>query len=135
MNLSETAFLERRSRDTFDLRWFTPTVEVELCGHATLASAHVLWKRGVSSCSTKLRFSTRSGVLTAQQREGVIELDFPSVVDEPVAPPAGLVDALGADPKYVGRNKFDYLVELSSEAVVRGSTPTCIGLGGLRRGA
>ena len=129
MNLSETAFLERRSRDTFDLRWFTPTVEVDLCGHATLASAHVLWEQGISSCSTKLRFSTRSGVLTAQQREGVIELDFPAVVDDPVAPPAGLVDALGADPKYVGRNKFDYLVELSSEAVVRGLRPDLHRLG------
>src|SRR5207237_4867568 len=72
MNLSETAFLVRRP-DHFDLRWFTPKVEVDLCGHATLASAHILWQQGHSTKET-IRFSTRGGPLAARRRGDDIEL-------------------------------------------------------------
>lgn len=82
MNLSETAFLLRRE-DGFDLRWFTPAVEVDLCGHATLASAHVLWETGLLAPNEPARFHTRSGLLTATRREDEIELDFPAT---PVVP-------------------------------------------------
>src|SRR5947207_10346907 len=78
MNLSETAFLVRRA-DGFDLRWFTPAVEVDLCGHATLASAHALWEGGLLAAAETARFHTRSGVLTAVRKGEWIELDFPAV--------------------------------------------------------
>ena len=122
MNLAETAFLTRRG-DDWDLRWFTPAVEVDLCGHATLASAHAIWSENISSDAV-LRFHTRSGVLTAKHDGEMIELDFPAKRDEPIAPPAGLFDALGvSDASYVGRNQFDYIVELPSEADVRALKP------------
>jgi len=121
MNLSETAYLVKNA-DGFDLRWFTPKVEVDLCGHATLASAHALWTQGHSDAA-ELRFATRSGTLTAQRRGGQIELDFPSTPPQPADPPPNLLDALGAKASYVGRNKFDYLVAVESEAVLRGLKP------------
>jgi predicted PhzF superfamily epimerase YddE/YHI9 len=93
MNLSETAFLYKQG-DAFDLRWFTPDVEIDLCRHATLASAHILW-----------------------------ELDFPAEPQVEVTPPPGLAKALGVKPKYVGRNRFDYLVEIDSEEIVRNLKP------------
>ena len=125
MNLAETAFLQSR-RDGpghYDLRWFTPTVEVDLCGHATLASAHVLWETGRLGAQETARFHTRSGTLTAERRGEWIELDFPSLPQEPVTPPAGVPRALGVTLTYVGRNRFDYLVEIGSEAVLRGLRP------------
>ncbi len=122
MNLSETAFLVRQS-DGFHLRWFTPAVEVALCGHATLASAHVLWECGYLKPGEQARFHTLSGLLTAEQRGEWIEMDFPVKPEEPAEAPPRLAEALGAAPKYVGRNKFDYLAELESEAVVRGLKP------------
>jgi PhzF family phenazine biosynthesis protein len=122
MNLAETAFLTRGD-DGWGLRWFTPTVEVDLCGHATLASAHAIWSENVSSDDV-LRFHTRSGVLTAKHDGDMIELDFPAKRDEPIAAPAGLLDALGVtSASYVGRNQFDYIVELPSEAEVRAIKP------------
>lgn len=132
MNLAETAFLHSRGDGPgdYDLRWFTPAVEVDLCGHATLASAHVLWETGRLGPRETARFHTRSGVLTAERRGEWIELDFPSLPEEPVMPPAELQGALGVTPAYVGRSKFDYLVEVESEAVLRGLRP---GLALLRR--
>jgi len=133
MNLSETAFLVRRSDgddDGFDLRWFTPTVEVTLCGHATLASAHVLWEGGYLEPDEQARFHTKSGLLTARRLDGWIELDFPAEPAVPVAAPAELITALGVEPEWVGRNRFDYLVEVSSEDIVRGAAPD---FGALRR--
>jgi PhzF family phenazine biosynthesis protein len=122
MNLAETAFLTRRDAD-WDLRWFTPAVEVDLCGHATLASAHAIWSENVSNDDV-LRFHTRSGVLTAKHDGDMIELDFPAKRSEPIAAPAGLLDALGVtSAPYVGRNQFDYIVELSSESEVRALKP------------
>ncbi len=123
MNLSETAFLRRRSDGAFDLRWFTPAVEVDLCGHATLAAAHALWEQGVCVPPGELRFHTRSGLLTARRCDNWIQLDFPTDPARPVAPPHGLFEALGAEPRYLGRGRFDYLVELESEALVRGLRP------------
>jgi len=122
MNLSETAFLHGES-DGFGLRWFTPTVEVPLCGHATLASAHVLWEDGHLPRDRQARFHTKSGLLTADRDHGWIELDFPAKHAEPAPPPAGLAEALGAKPLYVGRNALDYLVEVDSEATVRRLSP------------
>jgi PhzF family phenazine biosynthesis protein len=127
MNLSETAFVTP-SPDGFDLRWFTPTVEVELCGHATLASAHVLWELGTLAPETPARFHTRSGLLCASRRGTWIELDFPAKPEAPAEAPAGLASALGTEVRYVGRNQFDCLVELESEAVVRGLRPDLVAL-------
>lgn len=123
MNLSETAFLRRRPDGAFDLRWFTPAVEVDLCGHATLAAAHVLWEQVPGSPPGELRFHTRSGLLTASRCDDWIQLDFPADPARPVAPPHGLLAALGVEPRYLGRGRFDYLVELESEAAVRGLRP------------
>jgi PhzF family phenazine biosynthesis protein len=122
MNLSETAFLLPRS-EGFDLRWFTPTIEADLCGHATLAAAHVLWEIGSLAPDETARFQTRSGLLAAARREDWIELDFPAEPEEPVSLPEGLVRALGTAPRYVGRNRLDYLVELESERAVRDLRP------------
>jgi len=122
MHLSETAFVLARG-EAWALRWFTPTVEVDLCGHATLASAHVLWERGLAPADAVLRFRTRSGELTARRNGAWIELDFPSLVPAWADAPPGLADALGAKPKAVAGSKFDLLVELESEAAVRDLTP------------
>lgn len=122
MNLSETAFLCPQ-RDGFNLRWFTPTVEVALCGHATLASAHVVWEEGHIARGQEARFYTKSGLLTAQHRDEWIELNFPAVIESPSSPPDGLAEALGTELGYVGKNKFDYLVELNSAEAVRKLRP------------
>ncbi|MCB0185867.1 MAG: PhzF family phenazine biosynthesis protein [Caldilineaceae bacterium] len=123
MNLAETAFLVREN-DGFRLRWFTPTVEVELCGHATLAGAHVLWEAGYLWGEEEARFYTLSGLLTANTHDGWIELNFPAVLAEEVAADAELLAALGISaPIYVGRNKFDYLIEVESASEVRGLAP------------
>jgi PhzF family phenazine biosynthesis protein len=122
MNLSETAFLDPRA-DGYNLRWFTPAVEVALCGHATLASAHVLWEEAHLPPGAEARFLTRSGWLSAQQRGDWIEMDFPAKREEPAETPPQLATALGVTPKYVGRNAFDYLVEVESEETVRAIQP------------
>ena len=112
MNLSETAFVVRQ-QDGFDLRWFTPSIEVDLCGHATLASVHVLWEEGALPREQQARFHTRSGLLTADFRDGWIELDFPAKEEKAAEAPPQLTEALGVKPIHVGRNQFDYLVEVS----------------------
>ncbi|MGH9718521.1 MAG: PhzF family phenazine biosynthesis protein [Candidatus Acidiferrales bacterium] len=122
MNLAETAFLVRRA-DGFDLRWFTPTTEVDLCGHATLASAHFLWEAGHLPPDQIARFHTRSGLLEATKKGAWIEMDFPSTPAKPVARVEALESALGAKPIFTGQSKFDYLVELSSEEDVRDLKP------------
>ena len=122
MNLSETAFLLAQA-DGFDLRWFTPVVEVDLCGHATLASAHVLWEESHLKSDQQARFHTRSGLLTAIRKGDWIELDFPSEPEQPATPPQELAQALGISPVYVGKNRFDYLVEVDSEETVRNLKP------------
>ncbi len=122
MNLAETAFLHRRE-DGFSLRWFTPTVEVDLCGHATLASAHVLWEEGYLRPEAQARFYTRSGLLTADRRGEWIEMDFPATPARPAEAPTELTRALGVEPVFVGQSQFDYLVEVDSEETLRGLKP------------
>jgi predicted PhzF superfamily epimerase YddE/YHI9 len=122
MNLSETAFVVRRP-DGFDLRWFTPRVEVELCGHATLASAHVLWEAGGLAPDAPARFHTQSGLLTCARRGAWIEMDFPAKPARDSAPPPGLVEALAAKPRNVARSHYDWLVEVGSEEEVRVLAP------------
>ncbi len=141
MNLAETAFLVPM-RDTLDgepeqaahepsadygLRWFTPLVEVDLCGHATLASAHALWEEGHAPLNALLRFHTRSGVLTATRRntgeEAIIELDFPAEPALPALAPAGLMEALKVVPVWTGQNRMDILVEVSNETELRALRP------------
>lgn len=124
MNLSETAFLLARPDGSFDLRWFTPRVEVELCGHATLASAHALWEGGHLPAGAAAVFHTKSGILRAVRAgDGWIELDFPALPGTAVPPPPGLIEALGVEPAAVEKSKFDYLVEVAEEAAVRALRP------------
>ncbi len=127
MNLSETAFLLPRE-DGFTLRWFTPALEVDLCGHATLASAHALWEEGIAPPEQTLRFHTRSGLLLARKRDGGIELDFPATPETPCGLPPGLAEALGAQPGYVGLSPFDYLVLLRDAGTVRSLRPDMVRL-------
>lgn len=122
MNLSETAFV-RPLGDGFELRWFTPAVEVELCGHATLASAHALWTESVVNPVKPIRFHTQSGVLTCTQNGEFLELDFPATPAREAEPPAGLLDALGVTPTFVGQSKYDAFVVVESEQVVRSLKP------------
>jgi PhzF family phenazine biosynthesis protein len=122
MNLAETAFLAPKE-DGFNLRWFTPTVEVELCGHATLASAHILWETGVLRPDEQARFYTRSGLLTAERKADWMELDFPALPEEPATPWDELATGLGITPRYVGKSQFEYLVEADSEQTVRNLKP------------
>jgi PhzF family phenazine biosynthesis protein len=131
MNLSETAFLLRRDGG-FGLRWFTPTLEVDLCGHATLASAHLLWEQGHLRPEQPARFHTKSGVLTAQKKGTWIEMDFPATPATPEPHFQVLESALGMKARYVGRSCFDYLVEVESEDAVRGVTPDFAGIGRLK---
>jgi PhzF family phenazine biosynthesis protein len=123
MNLSETAFLHPEDGG-YRLRWLTPAVEVDLCGHATLASAHVLWDEGHLPPDEDALFHTRSGLLTCRLKDGGwIEMNFPAKLAEPAEPPPQLGAALGAEMRYVGRNQFDYLVEVPDEATLRALQP------------
>jgi len=130
MNLSETAFLVPQN-DGFGLRWFTPTTEVDLCGHATLASAHVLCERRRLAQSEATHFHTRSGLLTGKLRDDWIELDFPSTPADLIEPPAGLSDLIGSVPKYVGRSRFDLLIELADVEELKELDPDFMGLSSL----
>jgi len=123
MKHSETAFCVPLKDGTFELRWFTPNGEIELCGHATLATAHVLWEEGWLEHRTIARFSTRSGPLSAAPFGRQIELDFPSRPATEVDAPAGLLDALGVAPNWVGRSPDDYLVLLDDETAVKACAP------------
>jgi PhzF family phenazine biosynthesis protein len=125
MNLSETAFLYPVG-DAYNLRWFTPAVEVKLCGHATLASAHCLWEEEIVRPEVSIRFETLSGSLFAKKNGDWIGLDFPSKEVTESAPPAGLLEALGVKAKFVGLNVMDYLVEVDSEEIVRSLNPDMV---------
>ena len=128
MNLSETAYVWPEAGE-FRLRWFTPTVEVKLCGHATLATSHVLWSEGRADASKPIAFHTLSGRLTAARSGELIELDFPLAPAEEAPPPPGMLAALGVQATFVGRSCFDYLVEVASEAEVLASKPDYARLG------
>lgn len=132
MNLSETAFVRRRSDGDYDLQWFTPAVEVDLCGHATLATTHILRQTGALSDGETARFHSKSGLLTARAAGARIELDFPATPPVESELPDGLLEALGIDSAaWVGRPRFDYLVELDSDRAVRELTPAFLELHGL----
>lgn len=122
MNLSETAFLYRQE-DGFNLRWFTPEEEVDLCGHATLASAHILWENGMLDTGDEAIFYTKSGKLMASKDGDYIVLDFPMEEDTQVAMPKVLELSLGVPILYVGRNRMDYIVEVEDEETVRDIEP------------
>jgi PhzF family phenazine biosynthesis protein len=124
MNLSETAFLLGPDEaGAWSLRWFTPVVEVDLCGHATLAAAHALREEGLAGAAP-LRFRTRSGLLTARREDGTIVLDFPAEPAAAAEPPAPLLPALGlGDVVATARNRFDWLVELGDAQSVRALRP------------
>jgi predicted PhzF superfamily epimerase YddE/YHI9 len=124
LGYSETAFLEAAGAEAWNLRWFTPAVEVDLCGHATLASAHVLWESGLLAEGRAAHFATRSGeLLAARLPDGRIELDLPVDPVRPVEPPVGLPAALGCPPVFVGSGTDNLLVELATAALVRGLVP------------
>ena len=122
MNLSETAFLLSES-DGYRLRWFTPVQEVRLCGHATLASAHVLWEEGFLKRDQQARFQTLSGLLTADWKDGWIELDFPSLATEEMPAPRELLQGIGAPIVFSGKSKHAWLLQLESEESLRSVTP------------
>jgi PhzF family phenazine biosynthesis protein len=122
MNLSETAFVYR-IKDGYNLRWFTPATEVDLCGHATLATAYVLWEVDYLTRNEVARFHTKSGLLTASLKESWIELDFPSEPAYETVAPQELTQALSIQPVFTGKNRFDYLIEIESEEVLRNLQP------------
>ncbi len=131
MNLSETAFLLPEG-DGYRLRWFSPRIEMALCGHATLASAAILYRTGRLAPGDPARFATLSGPLSARQAGGWIELDFPANPVEPVPPPPGLLAALGVEAHYCGRSaNMTYLVEVADEAAVRRARPNFSALAAL----
>ena len=119
MNLSETAFVRRLDEQRFALQWFTPTVEVELCGHATLATAHVLWQTDLVDEADSIFFETRSGVLTCKNMAGKVQMNFPANAAHDFAVDQGIIDCLGVNPIYTGKNTFDLLIEVASENEVR----------------
>jgi predicted PhzF superfamily epimerase YddE/YHI9 len=128
MNLSETAFV-RPLDDGYELRWFTPTTEAELCGHATLASAHVLWETGGLDPASPARFHTRfRGGLGAERAGDEIELDFPSDPPSPAALPDGMATALGSQPRNTARARVGFLAEVGGEDEVRALRPDFGGL-------
>ena len=123
LGFSDTAFLRPSAGGVFGLRWFTPAAEVDLCGHATLASAHFLWESALADPSEPIRFETRSGPLFARRRGREIELDFPAEPFREVPVPAGLLEALGTRAAWVGRNRLDYVVLVDSEEELRALRP------------
>jgi PhzF family phenazine biosynthesis protein len=122
LNLSETAFVVPQDGG-FGLRWFTPAVEIDLCGHATLASAHVLWECGRLAAGETARFHTRSGWLTATRDGDWITLDFPALAVVPGPLPDGVVRALGVEPRWTGTCGPRWVVEMADESAVRGLQP------------
>jgi len=132
MKQSETAFVLPQG-DGFSLRWFTPTAEVDLCGHATLASAHFLYKTHRLAAESPARFHTRSGLLTAHRTDdGSIMVDFPGLASAPAVAPAGLIGALGVTPKEVRQSSYDILCVLHDERDVHELAPDLVALARIR---
>jgi len=121
-NMPATAFLHPDG-DGYALRWFKSAVELELCGHGTLSSAHVLWETGRLYADQPARFHTRAGPLSATLDDGWIELDFPATPPKPAPAPAGLVEALDVTPISIGRSRLDYIVEVAADTTVCGLRP------------
>ncbi|HWI47432.1 MAG TPA: PhzF family phenazine biosynthesis protein [Rummeliibacillus sp.] len=122
INLPTTAFINLLNNEYY-LRWFTPTTEIPICGHGTLASSYFLWEKGLFDKEKCITFQTKSGVLEAQLIDDWVQLQFPAIVEEKTIAPDLLVRALGVKPTYVGKNKLDYLVEVESEDIVRNLKP------------
>jgi PhzF family phenazine biosynthesis protein len=123
LKLSATAFLVPRE-DGFAIRWFTPIVEIDLCGHATLASAHALWEEGLISADATARFHhAKMGLLSAERRNGFVYLDFPATEFTETAAPEDLLESVGVTPRWIGRARRDFLLELESEEAVRTVQP------------
>jgi PhzF family phenazine biosynthesis protein len=123
LGFSETAFPRLRPDGNYDLRWFTPAAEVALCGHGTLATAHTLWELGELAPTKPGKFHTKSGLLAATKHGDWIELDFPASPPSETAAPEGLLEAIGLRALYVGKTRFDYLVEVENENAVRAAAP------------
>ena len=122
LNQPATVFVAGKAAG-FAVRWFSPTAELTLCGHGTLAAAHALWDTARLSRAAGARFTTRSGVLAATWRDGWIAIDLPAEIARAASPPIGLLEALGAKARWVGRNRLDYVVELDDEAAGRALAP------------
>ncbi len=123
MNQAETAFA-LKAKTGWNLRWFTPGVEVDLCGHATVATAAALWDHGAAEKGKTIEFETRSGKLTASPRGEEIELNFPATPPTPATAVPGLLESLGlTSATYIGRSRFDLLVEVENESIVRSLKP------------
>jgi PhzF family phenazine biosynthesis protein len=122
MNLSETAFVYRQENG-YKLQWFTPRTEIELCGHATLATAHVLWESGRETPEARIRFSTRSGWLSAEKKQGIIELDFPAAGSKTGDLTEELIAAIGSVPESVHISGEKWLLEYPDEADIVNMKP------------
>jgi len=122
VNASETAFVLPKGAD-FYLRWFTPAVEVDLCGHATLASAHVLWESGKLDPTIPARFHTKSGLLTCKRKDDWILMDFPGKAPTPAPAPPELLSAVGMPIVWSGKSDTDWLIEIESETALRALVP------------
>ncbi|OGI04475.1 MAG: oxidoreductase [Candidatus Melainabacteria bacterium GWF2_37_15] len=123
MNLSETAFVYPISANNYNLRWFTPVAEVDLCGHATLAAAHILWEKEFVKKSEQIRFQTKSGELICCNNDGLIQMDFPKEEASEISVPEELLKGVGVEVLYTGKNRMDYIVEVESEKIVKNLTP------------
>lgn len=132
MNLSETAFV-KKTEDGFNLRWFTPKVEVQLCGHATLASSHILWQEGILSPDEEARFHTLSGLLTVTNDNGEYEMDFPAYDVKEVLQNEKLISALGVNPIAFAEAEHHYICELENEEQLRNISPSFETLMGLEK--
>jgi PhzF family phenazine biosynthesis protein len=128
LNVSATAFVHR-SDEGYELRWFTPTREIDLCGHGTLASAHLLWTEGIAPREMPIGFRTKSGVLTCRLADDLVELDFPATPPARTEPDQRLSDALHAQPSFFGKSKFDSFLVMDSEETVRSLKPDLRALG------
>ncbi|MFS0762159.1 PhzF family phenazine biosynthesis protein [Peribacillus phoenicis] len=122
INMPVTAFIHLHKGE-WQLRWFTPSVEIPICGHGTLASSFFLWGKGYVPRDKPIAYQTKSGILTAKFVDGMVQLEFPSLIEQETAAPELLIKALGVVPVYVGQNKWDYLVEVQSEEIVRNLKP------------
>ena len=122
INIPTTAFICLINGE-YHLRWFTPSTEIPICGHGTLASSYFLWEKGFVDKENSITFHTKSGVLKAHLIDGWIQLQFPAIIEENVVAPELLIKALGVKPVYVGKSRLDYLVEVESEEIVRNLKP------------
>ncbi|MFE4894203.1 PhzF family phenazine biosynthesis protein [Peribacillus butanolivorans] len=122
-NLPVTAFIINLHNNECNLRWFTPSIEIPICGHGTLASSFFLWGKGYVQKNKPIVYQTKSGVLTSKLVDGMVQLEFPSLMEKEAIAPDLLIKALGVDPTYVGQNKWDYLIEVQSEEIVRNLNP------------